>query len=224
MNSFPPTRHSVLLAAKAGNTQVRERAFDTLVAIYWKPVYKYIRIRWSAPNEDAQDLTQEFFTSALEKNFFDSYDSGKSRFRTYLRTCVDGVVANARKAAGRIKRGGHVRVLSLDFDIAESELRHLITPSAMDPDELFELESQRSLFALAVDDLREECASCGKVTHFALFERYDLEPPADNRRPTYSQLASEFGIPTTQVTNFLAFARARFRHHVLHRLEMAGTE
>jgi RNA polymerase sigma factor (sigma-70 family) len=221
--NFPPTRHSVLLATKAGNEQVRDHAFDTLIAIYWKPVYKYIRIKWSAPDEDAKDLTQEFFTSALEKDFFDSYDPGKSRFRTYLRTCVDGVVANARKAAGRIKRGGHTPILSLDFDVAESELRHLTTLSTMDPAELFELESQRSLFALAVDDLRAECASSGKVTHFALFERYDLNPPEGNR-PTYAQLASEFGIPATQVTNFLAFARARFRHHVLNRQETAGPE
>jgi len=72
-------------------------------------------------HEDAKDLTQEFFTAAFEKAFFDPYDPKKSRFRTFLRTCVDGLVANARKAAGRIKRGGDTEILSLDFEAAEIE-------------------------------------------------------------------------------------------------------
>jgi hypothetical protein len=36
--------------------------------------------------------------------------------------------------------------------------------------------------------------------------------------PTYDGLAVEFGIPETQVTNYLAFARRRFRHHVIETL------
>src|SRR5439155_26153422 len=61
-------------------------------------------------NEDAKDLTQAFFTRTLEKNSFERYDPAQARFRTYLRTCVDGFVANERKSAGRIKRGGAVQL------------------------------------------------------------------------------------------------------------------
>jgi RNA polymerase sigma factor (sigma-70 family) len=218
MGAFPPTRYSIVKATSSASPEVRERAFDTLIAVYWKPVYKYVRVKWSASHEDAKDLTQEFFTAAFEKDFFHSFDAGKGRFRTYLRTCVDGMTANARKASGRIKRGGNAPMLSLDFDVAESELRNMAISSTADPEEFFEREWLRNLFALAVEDLRTECIASGKVAHFALFERYDLDPP-DEGRPTYGQLSAEFGIPTTQVTNFLAFARGRFRHHVLKRLE-----
>ena len=43
------------------------RAFDTVVACYWKPLYKYARVAWRRSPEDAEDLTQSFFTRAFEK-------------------------------------------------------------------------------------------------------------------------------------------------------------
>jgi RNA polymerase sigma factor (sigma-70 family) len=214
---FPPTRHSIVLASKSPDAHVRERAFDALIAVYWKPVYKYIRVKWSASNEDAKDFTQEFFAAAFEKSFFEPYAPGKSKFRTYLRTCVDGIVANNRKAAARIKRGGQAGIQSLDFETAENELDRTQIGPASDPEDFFDREWVRSLFSLAVDDLRSHCQASGKLKHFALFERYDLDPAADGR-PTYAQLAVEFEIPVTQVTNFLSFARSEFRRHVLDRL------
>ena len=67
--SMPQTRYSILIAAKDNNATIREQALGVLIAAYWKPVYKYIRFRWSASSEDAKDLTQEFFAAALEKSF-----------------------------------------------------------------------------------------------------------------------------------------------------------
>ena len=56
--------------------------------------------------EDAQDLTQEFFTRAFEREYLSRYDPAKARFRTFVRTCLDGFLANEDKAAARLKRGG----------------------------------------------------------------------------------------------------------------------
>src|SRR5258708_3178483 len=86
---FPLTRRSVVAAGDA-NPEVRRRAWDVLVVSYWRPVYKVLRVRWRLDREDAEDLTQEFFASALVKKTFERYDPGKARFRTYLRTCLDG--------------------------------------------------------------------------------------------------------------------------------------
>jgi hypothetical protein len=73
------------------------------------------------------------------------------------------------------------------------------------------------LFADAVTALRESCAATDKLTQFEVFQRYDLDD-AGNARPTYAQLGMELGIPTTQVTNHLAFARRELRRFVLERL------
>ena len=215
IRAFPATRHSAVQQASDANPNVRKQAFEELVTAYWKPIYKYIRVKWNASNEDSKDLTQAFFTRAIEKEFCQGYDPSRASFRTYLRVAVDGFVANERKAAGRIKRGGGISHLSLDFDAAECELRG--TPAG-NPEDLFHREWVRSLFALAVDELRRDCEASGKQTHFQLFERYDLEGPNAPKKPTYSELGVEFGLPTTQVTNHLAAMRRHFRRLVLARI------
>ncbi len=215
---FPETRHSIVAAVGSGDPAARERAFGALVESYWKPVYKYVRVEWRIANEEAKDLTQGFFAAALEKGFFDRYDAGRARFRTFLRTCLDGFVANQRKAAGRLKRGGGVEVLPLDFEGADGELREHPIPAGTDPEELFQREWARSLFGLAVEQLRGELDVAGKAGDFRLFERYDLEGVESGEKITYGDLAAEFGLTVTQVTNRLAAVRRRFRALVLERL------
>jgi RNA polymerase sigma factor (sigma-70 family) len=223
--AFPVTRGSLVRAAGSDDFAVRKEAQDALIAAYWKPVYKYVRFKWGVPNEDAKDLTQAFFARSLDKGFFDRFDPTKARFRTFLRVCVDGFVANERRAAGRLKRGGSAEVLALDFDAAEGELRRQAPAAGTDPDDFFRREWLRGLFALAVDDLRRECTASDKSTHFALFERYDLEGPDAPERITYARLGQEFGLPETQVTNFLALARRQFRRLLLDRLRAStGSE
>ncbi len=216
--AFPATRCSLVRATADPDPAARRQAFADLIAAYWKPVYKYLRVRRGLANEDAKDLTQAFFARALEKDFFDRFDPARARFRTFLRTCVDGFAANARRDGARQKRGGDVQTLSLDFAQADGELaRHPLAENA-DPDDFFRREWVRGLFALAVEDLRRHCAATGRDTHFALFERYDLDGPTASEPPTYATLAAEFGIPATQVTNYLAHARRQFRQFVLDRL------
>jgi len=221
---FPLTRHSVLRNVASDEPEVRRQAWDALADAYWRPVYAYLRLHWRVPAEEAQDLTQGFFARALEKDFFAGYDPGRARFRTFLRTCLDGYVSNQRAAARRMKRGGGAVLLSLDFAGAEAGLVHSAPPAEADVEEIFRREWVRALFAEAVAALAARCAEQGKAVHFALFERYDLDPPPEGR-PTYAALAAEFGLPATQVTNFLAAARREFRRLVLARLRaLTGSE
>jgi DNA-directed RNA polymerase specialized sigma24 family protein len=105
-SAFPPTRASVVRAAASSDGEARRQAFGDLADGYWRPVYKYLRWRWRADRAEAEDLTQGFFARAYEKRFFDRFDPARARFRTFLRTCLDGYVANERQAAARLKRGG----------------------------------------------------------------------------------------------------------------------
>jgi DNA-directed RNA polymerase specialized sigma24 family protein len=222
---FPLTRRSIVAAAGDADPEVRRQAWDVLVASYWRPVYKVLRVRWGLDREDAEDATQEFFASALVKGTFERYDSTKARFRTYLRTCLDGFAANERKAARRLKRGGGQTALSLDFAGAEEELGRFGAGEELDVEEYFHREWVRALFGLAVDDLRRWSEATGRTVHFRLFERYDLEGSDAPERPTYAELAAETRLPATQVTNFLAAARREFRRLVLERLrELTGSE
>jgi len=224
---FPATRFSVLDAARSADESERVRAMDTLCAAYWKPVYKYVRLRWNRPTEDAQDLTQGFFVQLIERGLLDKFDPAKSRLRTYLRVGVDSFVMNEDKSAKRLKRGGTESHVALDFAGAEEELGGAtIDPAAIPSpeslEEFFEKEWIRGLFELAVEDLRKHCEASERERTFRLFEEYDL---AGDENISYDKLAAEYGIPVTDVTNALAWARREFRRGALERLrEICGSE
>jgi RNA polymerase sigma factor (sigma-70 family) len=220
--TFPATRLSVVARTRSEDPETRQLAFTVLIEAYWKPVYKYLRLKWQLDPDDAADLTQDFFTTTLEKDVLGRYDPAKARFRTYLRLCLDGFAANARKAEGRLKRGGGVSIVPLDFESAEGELRMHEPTVPADVDELFYQEWMRVLFQRAVDDLRSASASSDRMMMFRVFERYDL---AEDPRPTYQALAAELGLTAATVTNHLAAMRRQFRRYVLERLrELTTTE
>jgi RNA polymerase sigma factor (sigma-70 family) len=224
---FPVTRWSVIDAVRSHDAGERERALETLFAAYWKPIYKYVRMRWNRPAEDAQDLTQGFFAELLERELLAKYDPGKSRLRTYLRLCVDSFVINEDKAARRQKRGGNVFHVALDFAAAEGELDGVVIDAAAIPspeslEEFFAKEWVRSLFTLAVEDLRKLCETRKREMTFRLFEEYDLD---GEQNISYASLAQKYGIPATDVTNALAWARREFRRIALQRLrEICGND
>ena len=217
---FPPTRRSVLEAARSIDSEERQQALEVLCAAYWKPVYKYVRLRWYRTADEAQDLTQGFFVEVLERELLGRFDPRKSRLRTYLRVCVDSFVSNEHKAAHRQKRGGAIHHVALDFAAAEQELGG----TAMDPaaipspeslEAFFEKEWIRSLFGLAVEELRKYCIERQRERTFHLFEAYDLD---GNDKVSYEQLAKEYSIPVTDVTNALSWSRREFRRVALARL------
>ena len=224
---FPPTRRSVIEAVGSSDAEERERALEALCAAYWRPIYKYIRLRWNRPAEEAQDLTQGFFVEVLERGLLKNFDAKKSRLRTYLRVCVDSFVSNEDKAGRRQKRGGNVPHVALDFAAAEEELGGAVMDPAAIPspeslEEFFEKEWLRSLFSLAVEELRELCNARGRERTFCLFEAYDLD---GHDKISYGQLAKDYGIAVTDVTNGLAWARREFRRIALERLrELCGSE
>src|SRR6266852_2455380 len=185
--NFPPTRWSVIVATRSAEPEERRRALEVLIAAYWKPVYKYVRLRWAKDTEAAKDLTQDFFFRLLEKDFLARYEPQRARLRTFLRVCVDHLVTNEDKASRRMKRGGEVEFLPLDFESAEGELRHIEIPSPERTEDFFESEWARSLFSLSLERLKRECEQHGKQTHFRLFELYDIEEAG--KELTYDQVA-----------------------------------
>jgi hypothetical protein len=207
---FPQTQSSVVAALGSADSALRLLAYEKIVAAYWKPAYKHVRLRWKTGNEDAQDLVQGFFTCALDKTFFRDFEPARGTFRTYLRTCLDRFVAKENQAARRIKRGGGLMVVSLDFDGAERELA-LATPAVEDS---FQKEWVRGLFELAVATLRQCCQAEGRQLQFCVFERYDLTED----RITYDQLAREFCVAPSAITNYLAAMRRDLRRIVLENL------
>jgi len=221
---FPVTNQSAIAAARSEDQVVRQRAFDTILNSYWKPTYKYIRLKWHANNEDAKDLTQGFFADAFEKNHFANYDARKASFQTFLRTCLDGFVANERKAGKRLKRGGDVNHFQFDFLSAEDEIAmQAMQANDLNPEDYFHREWVRWMFTMSVDTLRQRYEASGRQVHFQLFEAYDLND--DDTSVSYASLAETFALEPATVNNYLAATRRDFRRIVLDKLrEITATD
>jgi len=215
MSGFPATRHSVIERIRSADAGVRREAFGNLVDGYWKPLYKYLRVHWRLSDDDAQELTQAFFSEAFQKEWLAGYEPEKARFRTFVRLCADRFVMNARQAAGRIKRGGAVEMLPLDFPGAEEEMVRSSLTAPPDAEAFFHREFVRSLFDRAVSEVRIQYTQAGRHVHLALFERYDIDP---SDGVSYATLAREFGLTEAQVTNHLAQVRRTFRERAMEAL------
>lgn len=214
---YPITRISVIEALGSEDSDTRRVAADLLARAYWLPIASTLRTRWGLEDADAEDLTQEFLTAALLKEWLVGYDPGRARFRTFLRMCVDRFAANALQSSRRLKRGGGAQILPLDEDLAAAV-------SDDGADERFRQEWVRSVFSLALEALQEEAAGAGKEIHAAIFQAYDVDD-RQQERPSYRDLAARFSLSETMITNHLAWARRSFRRHVLAVLRsLAGSE
>lgn len=221
MSNFPSTRYSVIERMRSRDEGAKRQAFGDLVESYWKALHRYLGLHWRMSHDEAEEVTQAFFTEALEKEWLTRYDPQKARFRTFVRLCADRFVLNRQQAASRIKRGGGVDVLSLDVPAAEEELARQL-PVRLDANELFRQEFVRALFERTVDDVRNEYGASGRSLQFTLFERYDIDSPDG---VSYATLAREFGLTQAQVTNSLAQVRRRFRERALDILRsLCGSE
>jgi len=199
---FPSTQLTLLEAVSQG---MDRDALERVLALYWKPVYHFIRRRFGKGNEDAKDLAQGFFATAIERKFFERFDPNRASFRTYLRMAVEHFASNEHAASHRQKRSGEV-VFEPVEEFASEDLS---------PEQVFEREWQRQLFGLAIDDLRILCKDTGREVHWLIFEAYDL---TDDERPSYAELARRFGIAETTVTNYLAWVRRTLRSLVTERM------
>jgi len=219
---FPAKHRSVLERIRSGDADIRRLAFGDLAVGYWRPSYHYLRLHWRLEPEAAEDVVQSFFTTAFEKGYVEKYDPAKARFRTFLRTCLDRYVQNVRKAERAEKRGGQVRLLSLDVPDAEREMPALAATDLRDLDRFFHDETIRALFARTVDAMRRAYEGESRPMVFRVFEQHDLQPSSAT---SYATVARELNLTTSQVTNYLHAARRRFREMALDNLRaLVGTE
>lgn len=209
---FPATSWSIVAGARDKGSAEYKRALERLTRLYWKPVYCLIRRSWGQSNEEAKDLTQEFFVSVvLEGGLIDKFTPQRGSFRAFLKTAVTNFMRDAAKAAGRQKRGGDARTLSLqitDFDIGE------IIPDAhaLSPEEVFDEAWKNLVLARAVEVTEQRLRSEGKEVYFEIFKRYDLS--ADSKDLSYKVLGEQLGLSADTVKNYLTRAREVFRDAV----------
>jgi RNA polymerase sigma factor (sigma-70 family) len=212
---FSTTHWSVVLAAGQQESLEAADALETLCRTYWYPLYAYIRRRGHEV-QDAEDLTQEFFSRLLRKDYLARADPHKGRFRSFLLVAVNHFLANEWDRAKAAKRGGQVTFLSLD-DAAEQ--RYLEEPATeLSPERIYEQSWAVALLGKAFGRLRGECAASGKANRF---DQLKVLLIGEELSVTYAELAATLG--TTEAALKMTVQRLRRRYGELLREEVSHT-
>jgi RNA polymerase sigma-70 factor (ECF subfamily) len=195
---FPSTRSSAVADLLSGDEKRHAKSLEIISRAYWKPACKYLRVRWRSTPEQAEDLAQSFFETALRRDLLASYQPGRGRFRSFFRTCLDRHAIDHYRRSHAARRGGGAPELDIDDTaIAGGE----------SPDAIFEAEWLRHLMQLAIDQLEKTLVDAGKPVHAALFRQFHIGDEA----PSYADAAAQHGCAVSDVTNWLHVARKEFR-------------
>jgi RNA polymerase sigma factor (sigma-70 family) len=214
---FGQTHWSVVLsAAGRQNPGQAAESLEKLCAIYWRPLYAYLRRQGESP-PDAEDLTQEFFLRLLKKDYLKAVDQGKGRFRSFLLAALKHFLSNERDKARAQKRGGGQSPLPLDFTGEETHLSFQ-PADPITPELLFERRWATTLLEQALARLRQEYTGQGKE---ALFEKLKTTLTEGRGNSAYADIASRLNMSEAAVK--MAVHRLRQRYRECLRSEIAQT-
>lgn len=207
--AFPATRWSVVLEARRpGDEAGRHAALAEWCRLYWYPLYAHAR-RAGWPPEDAEDLTQTFFGRVLADDLFARTRLGAGRLRTFLLVAFGHDLADARRSAGRRKRGGGASLVSLDRDLAED--RFQAEPALQTaPAAEFDRRWARSVLSASIERLAGEYAAGGRSRQFAALRPFlDLEDGAGD--DNYDTASVRLGVTLVAARQAVHRLRTRFR-------------
>jgi len=213
---FVTTRWSVVLAAKDKGSPECGRALETLCRQYWYPLYAFVRGLGYSPH-DAQDLTQEFFSRLLAREYLRVVEPEKGRFRTFLRMALRRFLASEWERSSAQKRGGGITFLP--FDSLEAEER-LDTEAHVDlpPDRAYDRRWALTLLHEANVRLEREYAAAGKPEEFQVLKGHLT---ADRGAIPYEQIAN--ALDTSEGAARVAVHRMRKRFREVFRAAVADT-
>jgi RNA polymerase sigma factor (sigma-70 family) len=215
---FVTTHWSLVLSARDRQSPQSAAALEKLCRVYWYPLYAFIRHSGQS-KENAEDLTQAFFTRLLSSQFLDSAQQERGRFRSFLLVALKRFMANEWERAHAQKRGGFQTAISLDTDLAERKIEFEAAASSdAPPDRAFERRWAIALLEQTMARLRLEFDRAGKMVEF---ERLKVFLTAERREIPYATAARELGMQEGALR--VSIHRLRRRYRELFSEEVAHT-
>ena len=211
---FTTTHWSVVLEAQ-GESPAAHQALEDLCRTYWRPIYCFARREGARPDE-AKDITQGFFALILERKDFHSVRQEKGRLRSFLLASLKHFMANERRDAATLKRGGGRTLIPLDGIVDDSS--EFDRGDMLSPDLLYDRRWAFTVLEMVFARLREESQ---RSLNPPLLQRLNTLLSDEPERPSQADIAREFGMTENAVKQ--AFHRLRQRYRQLLREEVAHT-
>ncbi|MCP4214145.1 MAG: sigma-70 family RNA polymerase sigma factor [bacterium] len=203
---FATTQWSLVLVAGERGSPDSGQALAQLCSLYWYPVFAFVRRQLYSPDE-AQDLTQSFFTRLIDKNDIGDAVRSRGRFRTFLLTACRHFLLNEWDRVRRLKRGGDQVHVPIDVHLAEERYERAITDSET-PERIYDRQWCFTLLDRALDSLRRNYAASGKEH---IFHRLRDVLTFDEKSGTYADAARDLNMTPAAVKVAAYRLRGRYR-------------
>ena len=175
-------------------------ALEALCRSYRPPVLAYVRSRgYSA--DAAEDLVQGFFVRFLDHAWHATAERERGRFRAYLLTMLKRYLSSSEIEAHAQKRGGDVRVESLDEAYAAGA-------DDETPERTFERVWAITVLAHALARLRDAADAAGKRELFDALHEFLVERPDE---ADYARAAARLHLRRNTLAVAVHRLRARLR-------------
>jgi RNA polymerase sigma factor (sigma-70 family) len=165
---------STLLAAL--RDPVNQNAW-TRIDAHYRPIIERVARRVGLSESDAADAAQETLLSVTKDFRAGRYTPERGRLRTWILAIARFRIADAQRGRGR------------HFAAGDSVLATL--PAAADIDDLWEEEHRKTIFALAINELRRNSRFSERT--LSIYERLAL-----GLQPV-REIASEFGVAEQEI-------------------------
>lgn len=231
---FETTKWTQVLAAR-GNSPDARNALRGLCETYYEPVVMFIHrtrdraassdarfygLAFGHADDEAKDLTHEFFTKVLEGGSLDHVDRTRGRFRSYLLGAVKHFLADRSDRVRAMKRGGSKTIQSLTLPGLADELSAAAANEPEDshgfpPDAFFDRQWGLTLVQQAIDTLRNEAKLQGEQDRFEVLQRWLVKPTTHD---VAMEAAGSLGLSEGAFKVAVHRLRKRFRQIVLERI------
>ena len=192
----------MIRAARAKNEPDSAAALASLCEAYWYPLYFFVR-RLGNGADDASDLTQGYFLNLMERDYLDTVREDAGKFRSFLLASMKHYLANVKRDAAALKRGGGQAPISLDIDAAENRYR-LEPVDESTPEKAYERRWALAVIDRARASLQNEFETASKGRHFHLLAGH-LSGSGDGK--SYREIAEE--LETTEAAVKMSVSRMR---------------
>ena len=214
--AFRTTSWTMVCTAGHQSHPGAQRALAEVCSQYWYPLYAFVRRKGHSP-EEAQDLTQGFFFVLLQKNYLQSADRDRGRFRTFLLAAIENYLRNEWAKQQTLKRGGAVQFVSWQTDEAESRYQQEPIDIAT-PEIIFERAWAISVVEMVFERLRTEFSKAGKRPQFEILQVF---LSGEKTRGSYVEVAAK--LQFSEGAARVAVHRLRTRYGELLREALAET-
>jgi len=214
---FPETPWTIVALARDGGDEAAAAALESLLAIYWKPVYAYLRRLRNSP-QDAEDLTQGLFCDLLSRDFPWEIAPENGRLRSFLLVATRNYVAKDWRKRNSKKRGGGRPPYSLDFAEAE-RLLNTWAVDRLSPDRVFERQWACDLLDTVFASMERHYHESGRGELFEALKERGVATGSPST--TYAEIARRLGMKEAAVKT--AASRLRNRYRKTLREEVART-